>query len=228
MKSIVQLRVGIVLLSALAWCGLLLVVRTLWTWSLDYAFLVWNLGLAVIPLLLSSLIVWQQHSAIRFGLSFLWLLFLPNAPYMITDFIHLRALDSGPLWLDVLLVSSCSATGLAFGYCSLIQIHSLFTQAQRPGLGWIVSAGALFMCGFGIYLGRFLRWRTIDVFNNPFALLGDVTDRVLNPWLHCRAWGVTLGFGFFLFLGYALLTFMGMANKAMDRTAHSPSSGHPL
>jgi uncharacterized membrane protein len=217
MNSIVlHLRFGIVLIAALLWCGLLIVVRTLWTWSFDYAFLVWNLGLATVPLVLSSLIVWHSHRMTRAALAPLWLLFLPNAPYMITDFIHLRVLDSGPLWLDVLMVSSCAGTGLVMGYFSLMQIHSLFIRAQRPGLGWLVTVGALLLSGFGIYLGRFLRWRSVDVFRDPLVLIGDVTERVFNPLIHYRAWGVTLGFGALLCLGYVLFMAIGWASQAVQ------------
>ena len=194
MKSIApHFRAALALMAALAWCGSIITLRILWTGSFDYAFLVWNLGLATIPLLLSSLIVWQAHWINRMVLGMLWLLFLPNAPYMITAFIHLRALDSRRVWLDVLMLPSCAGRGIVIAYWSLIQIHSLFIRAQWPRLGWIVTTCALFLSGFGIYLGRFLRWRSADVFRDPFVLLGDVIDRLLNPWVHYRAWGVTVG-----------------------------------
>jgi uncharacterized membrane protein len=222
MKSItLDLRLALVLVAALVWCGFLIVLRTLWTWSFDYAFLVWNLGLATIPIVVSSLIVRQTHWICRAGLAPVWLLFLPNAPYMITDFIHLRALDSGPLWLDVLMVSSCAGTGLAMGYLSLMQIHSLFIRARKARLGWLVTTGALFLSGFGIYLGRFLRWRSVDLFRDPLLLLSDIAERVFNPLTHYRAWGVTLGFGVFLCLGYVVLMATGMANQTVQRTGAS-------
>lgn len=200
------------------WCGSLIVGRALWIGNFDYVFLVWNLGLGTIPIVLSSLMAWQTHWRSRAVLAPLWLLFLPNAPYLITDFIHLRAVDSGPLWLDVLLLFSCAAAGLAMGYASLLQIHSLFVRARRDRLGWLVAAGALFLCGFGIYLGRFLRWRSVDLFRDPARLLWDITDRILNPLDHYRAWGVTLGFGVLLFLGYAGLVAAGMLSQVVNRT----------
>ena len=209
-------RIGIVLVTALAWCGLLIVGRVLWTWTLDYAFLVWNLGLAAIPLFLSSIMMWQRHLVMWVVLGPLWLLFLPNAPYVITDFVHLRAVDSGPLWLDVLMVSSCAGTGLAMGYCSLMQIHSLFIRAKRELLGWFVTMGALFLSGFGIYLGRFLRWHSFDIFLNPPLLLGDVAERILYPWMHFRTWGVTLGFGVFLCIGYAAVMAIGRGSQTIE------------
>jgi uncharacterized membrane protein len=216
MKTVTpHLRLAIVLAAVLAWCGLLILGRTLWTWSFDYAFLVWNLGLATIPIILSSLIVWQSHWISRAVLAPLWLLFLPNAPYMITDFIHLRTVDSGPLWLDVLLLASCAGTGLVVGYFSVMQVQSIF----RPRLGWLAAITALLLSGLGIYLGRFLRWRSVDLFRDPFGLVLDVTQRVFNPLLHYRAWGVTLGFGVLLCLGYLVFRAAGWANQTLQATA---------
>lgn len=220
-------QVALVLVAGLIWSGLLVAVRTLWTWNLDYAFLVWNLGLATIPIVLSSLIVWQTHWISRVILAPIWLLFLPNSPYLVTDLIHLRSVDSGPLWLDVLMVSSCAGTGLAMGYFSLLQIHSLFVRAQKAQLGWLVAAGALFLCGFGIYLGRFLRWRSVDLFVDPLRLGSDIAERFLNPSIHYRAWGVTLGFGTLLCLGYALFTTSAMASGRVSVALepNGPSNG---
>jgi uncharacterized membrane protein len=206
------------LVAALAWCGALIVIRAAWTKNFDYGFLVWNLGLASAPILFSTLAVSQARLSLRLFFGFLWLLFLPNAPYLITDFIHIRVLSSGPIWLDVLMLSSCAATGLAMGYCSVIQIHKLFNAAGKPVLGWTVAISAMFLSGFGIYLGRFLRWRTIDIAHDPFLLLTDVAERLTNPFVHYRAWAVTLGFGVMLSIGYAFL-------MLRDETRSSPHDG---
>ena len=115
----------------------------------------------------------------------------------------------GPVWLDVLMLSSCAATGLAMGYCSVMQIHRLFNSAKRPVLGWSVALLAMFLSGLGIYVGRFLRWRSIDIAHDPFRLLGDIAERAANPFVHYRAWAVTLGFGVMLSLGYAFLMLRG-------------------
>jgi uncharacterized membrane protein len=186
-----DLKVFAVLAMALAWCGALIVGRAIWTRSFDYAFLVWNLGLASAPLFFSTLAVLQSRLSLRLVFGFLWLLFLPNAPYIVTDFFHiheysrnsfgLQTRTSGPVWLDVLMLSSCAATGLALGYYSVMQIHRLFRSAGNCALGWSIAFGSLFLSGFGIYLGRFLRWRSIDVAHNPVGLLSDIAERVFNP-----------------------------------------------
>jgi uncharacterized membrane protein len=203
LKSVVLLGV------AVAWCGFLIVFRTLWTRNFDYAFLVWNLGLAVAPFFFSTITCLQSLLSLRFVFGFLWLLFLPNAPYLITDLFHLRVLASGPIWLDVLMLASCSATGLALGYVSSMQIQGLFDAAARPIIGWTVALSGMFLSGLGIYLGRFLRWRSVDLFHEPLRLFTDIFERLVNPLVHYRAWGVTLAFGCALSLGYVIL-FVGM------------------
>jgi uncharacterized membrane protein len=192
---------------ALAWCGSLILFRTAWTRSFEYTFLVWNLGLAAAPFFFSTLTCFKISHPIRIFFGFLWLLFLPNAPYLVTDFFHLRVLTSGPIWLDVLMLASCAATGLAFGYSSTMQIHRQLQAAGKPVIGWTVALFATFLCGFGIYLGRFLRWRSIDLLQEPLRLLTDIFERLANPFVHYRAWGVTLAFGCALSLGYIILTF---------------------
>ena len=204
-----ELKLFALLAAALAWCGVLIANRTVWTRNFDYAFLVWNLGLAAAPMFFSTLVMLQSRLPLRLLFGFLWLIFLPNAPYIITDFFHIRTLNSGPVWLDVLMLSSCAATGLAMGYCSVMQIHRLFNSAKRPVLGWSVALLAMFLSGLGIYVGRFLRWRSIDIAHDPFRLLGDIAERAANPFVHYRAWAVTLGFGVMLSLGYAFLMLRG-------------------
>src|SRR5688572_28335885 len=99
MKTLLQdWKLFAALFCALLWCAILIVFRALWTRGFDYAFLFWNLGLACAPLFFSSLVVLQRRLSLQLLFGCLWLLFLPNAPYIITDFIHLRVLDSGPIW----------------------------------------------------------------------------------------------------------------------------------
>src|SRR5687767_1093924 len=117
------IRAAIIFALLLTWCSSLLCFRTLWTWNMDYAFLIWNLGLATMPLIFSAVFVQLQHRFARVIALPLWLLFLPNAPYILTDFIHLRHLTSAPIWLDILLLFSCSITGLVFACYSVAQIH---------------------------------------------------------------------------------------------------------
>ena len=99
---------GLGLASAL--CASLELFRELHFGALGFRFLVWNLILAWIPLLL-ALFVYDRYrrgsplARLAPALA-VWLLFLPNAPYIVTDFVHLSAASSAPLWFDGVVVSA--------------------------------------------------------------------------------------------------------------------------
>jgi uncharacterized membrane protein len=191
------------------WCVSLVVLRVERSGSFMYAFLIWNLWLAWIP--------WMAGQAFRaasrrrataarqLGWFALWILFLPNAPYITTDLLHLRPRPLVPLWYDLALLLACAGTGLLLGYMSLLEVQAAVEERFGPRKGWGVATGALFLSGFGIYLGRFLRWNSWNVLTDPAGLFHDIAVRLLDPMSHSRTYGVTLIFGSGLLLGYASL-----------------------
>ncbi len=208
-------------------CGSLLLGRMLFTRSIHYLFLPFNLILATIPILFSVMFSSAETRKGRVIHGFLWLLFFPNAPYIVTDFVHLTRIggaNGSPLWFDILLVTSYAGAGLIFGYISLLQVQRSIAE-NHPVAGWMVTVCSCFLAGFGIYLGRFLRWHSVDIFLNPISLASDVADRFLNPLAHPRAWGVTLGFGMLVLSGYLAVVFLGrLESRARSRTLTEPSA----
>jgi uncharacterized membrane protein len=190
------------------WCVSMIVVRTGRTGSGYYRFLIDNLILAFIPLLLSSVLRvvahLRLHWAIQFALCSLWLLFLPNAPYILTDILHLTWASHAPRWYDLALLLSCSGTGLLLGYLSLIDVQGIVARSFGAACGWIFAMVSLVLSGFAIYLGRFLRWNSWDVLIEPTRMF-QIMSALLQPWAHARALGVTLIFGVILTLGYITL-----------------------
>jgi len=184
--------------------------RVLYTRSLSYAFLVWNIVLAWVPLL----IAWTLHVTEESGcatrarglllLSF-WLLFFPNAPYIITDFLHVSPRAGVPMWFDVLLVMSFAWNGMMLGFLSLFLVHDVVRRRRGQLVGWVISIGALVLAAFGIYLGRFGRWNSWDLLARPHELLADVVARLSHPLSHPRTLAVTLSYGTFLVLAYLTL-----------------------
>ncbi|MFN7119984.1 MAG: DUF1361 domain-containing protein [Saprospiraceae bacterium] len=177
--------------------------------TLTYAFLVWNLMLAAIPYGISTLLVefesLRKRQLLFWSLLALWLLFLPNAPYIFTDLFHLKPRNGVPLWFDLLLLLSFAWNGIILCYLSLFEVQELVAARIGKRLTWLSVFAILFLCAFGVYLGRFLRWNSWDLFLNPSALFSDIADRFLHPLLHLQTWGLTLGYGTFLILGYLTL-----------------------
>jgi uncharacterized membrane protein len=198
----------VVLAALILWCTGMIAVRMERTGSRYYSFLIWNLFLGGIPLVASSCLRvasgLRLNRIIQTALFGLWLLFLPNAPYILTDLLHLTAQSSAPTWYDLALLLSCSGTGLLLGYLSLIDIHGLVARKFSPAIGWTVAVSSLLLSGFAIYLGRFLRWNSWDVLTRP-GIVFDIADGLLHPAAHVRTLGVTFIFGIILALGYISL-----------------------
>jgi len=172
-----------------------------------FLFLNWNLFLAWIPLLLSSFI-FAFNIKSKISLIFIiivWILFFPNSPYILTDLFHLRARNSVPIWYDLIVILSYAWTGLICGFISLNDIEkSLSEYGKRNGINAIIIF-FLFMSSFGVYLGRFLRWNSWDVLNNPFGLFSDIVVRFIYPLEYTKTWGVTVLMG--IMLNFMYFTF---------------------
>lgn len=206
------------------WCISLVVLRVELSGSLMYAFLVWNLWLAWIPWLAGQAFRTASRrrasAARQLGWFALWLLFLPNAPYITTDLLHLAPRPLVPLWYDLALLLSCAGTGLLLGYMSLLEVQAAVEERYGRLKGWGVAASSLFLSGFGIYLGRFLRWNSWDVLTDPAGLFHAIAIRLLDPASHPRTYGVTLIFGSSLLLGYTALR--ALMAPPSTRTATNP------
>jgi len=208
-----------ILFVSIAFCLLLLAVRIIATGTILYAFLVWNLFLAIIPFFITTYLASQGHiSRLKLALCFgIWLLFLPNAPYLITDLMHLRWDRDGILWLDVLVVTAFVWNGLTLCFLSLFDMQQMLLDKFSKRKTFLILVFVLFLCGFGIYLGRFLRWNSWDIVHYPDLLLKDIAVRFIYPLKHLKIWGVTLGFGAFLNLGFWMI-------KELPITANLPTA----
>jgi uncharacterized membrane protein len=193
----------------IGWCAALIAFRVWHAGTLKYTFLLWNLFLAAVPAVAARLFVNAAESkslaVVQICWFALWLMFLPNAPYIVTDFVHLEELPPIPLWYDVALLASCAGTGLLLGYSSLADVQAVITRRFSAWSGWAVALTALFLSAFGIYLGRFLRWNSWDAVTNPLELLSDISRHALDPLYHPRTIGVTVIYGIALLLGYIAL-----------------------
>jgi len=204
---------GLVLCSlVLVWCLGLIAVRVLRTGSPGFLFLAWNLFLACIPLALSRTAVSMNRrgaSSLAQGTLFcFWLLFLPNAPYIITDLVHVVPPTGIRSWYDTGTVLSCAAAGLLMGYLSLRDIQQLVEDRLGNAVGWWVVSAASMLSGFGVYLGRVMRWNSWDAVTNPVAFFSSLADLLVNARSQLHTYAMTFLFGLGLLLGYAALRFL--------------------
>jgi uncharacterized membrane protein len=149
-----------------------------------YTFLLWNLFLAWVPLIAAALafaLAQRGVGGLVGVLVAVWLLFFPNAPYLLTDFIHLHGNGPSPLWYDALMLSSFAWTALMLGFASLYLIHAIIGQRAGAALGWVVVVCVLGVASFGVYLGRFARFNSWDVVTRPHLVLSVIRQDIDSP-----------------------------------------------
>ncbi|MBX3215834.1 MAG: DUF1361 domain-containing protein [Labilithrix sp.] len=200
----------------------LLAARIGWTREPVYGFLLWNLLLAWIPYACAVALRALERRGARalalVPLLLVWLAFLPNAPYLVTDFIHLRWRDGAPLWFDAAMLASYAWAGVGLGVASL-RICSGVVRARRGPWTAAAFVGLSGLAtGFGIYLGRFVRLNTWDVATRPLTVLEQSLSPLVHPLEHPRAWVVTLTFGLFFLAAY------GVRGEALLRASSRTSS----
>jgi uncharacterized membrane protein len=202
-----------------AWCAGLVFFRVQRTGSEYFLFMIWNLFLACIPLFASRLLQVAHQKRIpdvaQLGLVAVWLAFLPNAPYVITDLIHLQHGPTLLYWFDLAMLLSCGAVGLLLGYSSMFDVHRIIDERFGPRVGWVVASSTLLLSGFGIYLGRALRWNSWDVVTNPRALFDSIAMCVFNPGEYAHIWAFSGICGFGLLLGYITLHWLSHSRQAL-------------
>lgn len=177
--------------------------------GLGFRFLLWNLFLAWVPLGFAFIaeMGWRRHWSRQRLLwpLFGWLLFFPNAPYVVTDVIHLEENPISPLWFDALVLFSTGLAGLLVGFVSLRMVQLIISASFSRVIGWVVSMGVLVLCGFGIYLGRFGRYNSWDILSSPRSLLYDVQSVALDPVSNKRAIAISV-----LFTAFLAVTYLGV------------------
>jgi uncharacterized membrane protein len=178
--------------------------------SMDHWYLLWNLVLAWIPFGLSIwlrklLKTYRWSSWLPLGVTALWLGFLPNTFYMLTDYIHLQDVERVDIVYDVAMFTVLIATGVCLGFVSLAIVHSELRKRLSKAGAWRVVSSIIFLASFAIYVGRDLRWNTWDIITSPAGILFDISERVINPTAHSQTFVITATYYVLLSLGYYCL-----------------------
>ncbi len=203
-----------VLALASAFAVALVALRFVLSGDLHYTNLVWNLVLAWVPLVL-ALVAYDRHRRGRRGIGLvvplaLWVAFLPNAPYLVTDLMLLRDIQDMPVWFDVALLTTFAWTGLLLGFVSVYLVQEIARRSAGAVAGWACAVAAFGACGVGVYLGRYLRWNSWDLLVQPAGVLRDTAASLGSP----RLVGMSLLMAAFLTVAYAML--YAMLEAAVD------------
>ena len=190
-------------------CLVLFSFRVVQSHSFAYSNLVWNLFLAWLPYLFSiwAAALYVSRSGRWWVLlfpGFLWLIFFPNAPYIITDFLHLAVRPRIPLWFDIMMLAAFAWTGCFLAIASLRTMQLLIKEHVGWLISWLFAGAVLTLGGIGIYLGRFSRWNSWDIFFSPKEILYDVAIRLATPFSNLGFFGFTAIVTAFLIVSYLM------------------------
>lgn len=220
MKSLLQplshnkyrLTVFVVLAIASVFAVGLVRFRIDQTNSGHYGFMIWNLFLAWIPFIISYL-TYSANIPRRWlyfvlpASAFFWLIFFPNAPYILTDFQHLSSPSEVPVWFDVLLLIWFAFIGVFLGMISLFLMQEIIRSEFGRWYGWGFVALVAGLTSIGVYMGRFLRWNSWDVFANLGEMFRFTVYYLLNPTIRSLVFAAAFT-PFFIFV-YVLLYAFG-------------------
>jgi len=175
-----------------------------------YLSLVWNLFLAWLPLVFAIAVCRKYRASPKLGWKLalpagLWLLFFPNAPYIFTDLTHLNAWFHGHFWGDLTMILLVALTGFLLGFLSLYLMQAVVADRFGRLASWLFILAVAPLCGLGVYLGRFLRWNSWDIFVHPLGITYDITQLAVHPFAHAGPLRFQAAFGMFLFFGYLML-----------------------
>ena len=217
-------KVGVFILLALASaiCVALVAARIAYSHTRGYSNLVWNLYLAWIPFVLAYLAYmfsWRRPLMyfVIPAFALLWLIFFPNAPYILTDLQHLgRDAAGAPLWYDVILLIWFSWTGMLLGIVSLNLMQEIIKRQIGRWAGWAFVVIVSCMTSVGLYLGRFVRLNSWDILQNPGQLATSIPDWLADPSLRSLGF-IALYTLFFIFVYLTLYAFGHILSEGPER-----------
>ncbi|MEO5950588.1 MAG: DUF1361 domain-containing protein [Candidatus Saccharimonadales bacterium] len=209
-----HLRRFIISCGLLSLLGLMLfAVGAITNDRLTHVYLFWNLLLAWIPLLDALLIRYlfkkdMKQPFILVSLAFVWLLFLPNTFYMLTDYVHIMEVARVDPISDSVMFSVVITTGFILGIASVFLIHTALLRIISQRLAAIVIGLVLAASSFAIYLGRELRFNSWDIITNPLRLTRDVVHILFRPHQNIDAYVTSLTFFIVTIVVYALVWYI--------------------
>ena len=228
-----SISVFILLNIACAVCIGLVAARVAYSESDRHLGLIWNRFLAWIPFILAYFahaVSWRRVSLyfIIPAIALLWLIFFPNAPYMLTDLQDLAREPGGaPLWYDVIIVVWCSWTGMLLGIISLYLMQDIILRTVSRAAGWIFVFAISSLSSFGMYIGRFVRLNSWDILQDPAETAMEILGIVVDPSMRLAAFIFLYTF-FFLFVFLLLYSFSHMLREqsfpVQDFAATQPSN----
>jgi uncharacterized membrane protein len=184
----------------------LLGIRIIATGKPVFLFLPWNLFLAFVPYCivtgLMANLQWIENKFLFCFTFLVWLVFIPNSFYILTDLFHLELTADSPRWFDLTMIFSFAWNGMLLGILSVKKMETIIGLFLKKRNIIFFLYPVMWLIAFGIYVGRYLRFNSWDIITNPFSLFGEIAEMFINPSQYTYAWGMIFCFSIFITLLY--------------------------
>lgn len=183
------------------------ILRVVLFGKFSFIYILWNIFLAIVPFLISSTLLFLKEKGKLNNIFFIiggiiWVLFLPNAPYIVTDLIHIGVVRSVPVLYDSVLLFTSAWAGLLLGMNSIFHIEKILLSICSKKITSLIIAAVLLLTSFGMYLGRFFRFNSWDVFINPLSSSDKLFRNLSSSTYHIDALIYILLFFLFIYISY--------------------------
>jgi len=112
-------------------------------------------------------------------ITFIWILYYPNSPYMISGLKHISADPANIQNYDTLIVFSLAMLSLFYGFLSLKIMYNLFKRRRGLAFANIMITVTLLLSCLGFYMGRVLFLFSFDFFKHPFKVIDMVWQHLV-------------------------------------------------
>ena len=206
--QLISNEVNRMLTASMIFSTALVAARAVYTGHFTYAGLIWNLFLAWLPYMISSRLLQVASNINKWTLllvAFVWLLFIPNTFYILTDLFHLSEHKNAPNWFDLSLIISFAWNGLLLGLLSVRQMEKTVQRYMSERNELLFVYPIMWLNALGVYIGRYLRYNSWDIITNPFGLSSDILKMIGHPLHYKYAWGMVACFSVFMTLAYCTI-----------------------
>ncbi len=217
-RAAIQERVSLLKrLGFLSLIGIgLLAMRVVMPVDRSFLFLLWNFFLATVPLLISMCLrVYSRRSGFLQILPWLllWLVFFPNAPYMLTDYRHLQGSYGFGFIIDFLNIFYFAIIAFIVSVISLSDIRSILVNFMGK---WSMLALTMLviLSGFGVFIGRDMRYNSWDLFSKPGEVMLNSFHGFFN--FHSNYWTVMASGIICILLLVAVIVYDRRDSRARD------------
>ena len=209
-----------VLILSCMFSVILLLIRIMLTGNLAFRFLPWNLFLAWLPYAITRYLekefvqVRLRRKLILFFI--LWILFIPNSFYILTDLFHLQPREESSRWFDLTLILSFAWNGLVLGILSVRQMERIVMNYFHFSNSFFFLLPVMGLNALGIYIGRYMRFNSWDVVTNPFSLATEMGNMIIHPIAHFETWSMIGCFAIFMTLLYVTARQLGKSDRVSN------------